>query len=285
MNDGKDIIGETSATHTVTQEDVNKTISVKASYVDLLNTAEKVISTSLRVNNINDSPTGELTVQGIINLGRTLTAASSIVDIDGLDIFNYQWFADGEKINNATKKDYKLTSSELNKKISVQVNYTDACGTEEQVISQETLTTVIISLKPSVGDDLLIGTSKNDKINGLAGNDTIIGGLGKDILTGFTGADIFKFRAINEINGDTITDFKENDRDKIDLSDLDANTNLKGQQKFTLVSAFNTKDATGQLYFDTTKHILYGSINSNSKAEFSILLTGVAHLSIEDFIF
>jgi hypothetical protein len=61
---------------------------------------------------------------------------------------------------------------------------------------------------------------------------------------------------------------------------------LAGDQAFTFlgaVSAF-TGDSTGKLRFDTATHILYGSTDADTAAEFAIVLTGVNSLSATDFI-
>ena len=156
------------------------------------------------------------------------------------------------------------------------------------------------------GNDLLIGSVKNDKLSGLAGNDTLdgasgddvlngdvgndvlIGGAGKDKLTGGAGADTFKFASANEStfwSMDTITDFKKSQGDKIDLSAIDSNANVAGNQAFSLVEkAFSTTDATGQLYFDAKTHILYGSTDADSAPEFAITLNGVNTLLPTDFV-
>jgi Ca2+-binding RTX toxin-like protein len=148
----------------------------------------------------------------------------------------------------------------------------------------------VISTKPSKGNDLLTGTEKNETLSALAGDDTLIGGLGIDKLTGGLGADTFKFTSANDSGitvktRDTITDFKSAQKDKIDLSNIDANEASEGDQAFTFINnmAFSA-DATGQLRFDAMTHILYGSTNADSNAEFSILLSGVKTLTIGDFV-
>ncbi|MCX7077556.1 MAG: M10 family metallopeptidase C-terminal domain-containing protein [Methylococcales bacterium] len=156
----------------------------------------------------------------------------------------------------------------------------------------------------TAGNDALTGTANKDKLLGLAGNDTLdgalgddildggvgndvlIGGAGRDKLTGGAGADTFKFASANEStfwNMDTITDFKRAQGDKIDLSAIDSNANVAGDQGFKLVSAFSA-DATGQLYFDAKTHILYGSIDADSAPEFAITLNGVNTLLPADFV-
>ena len=133
----------------------------------------------------------------------------------------------------------------------------------------------------------LVGTEKNDKLSALAGNDTLIGGVGADILIGGQGADIFKFNSATETGltsatRDVITDFNSGEGDKIDLSAI-----LIGFYKdFNFIGSqpFDKTNATNQLRFDATSHILYGSTNTDSKPEFSIQLNGVNSLVADDFI-
>ena len=67
---------------------------------------------------------------------------------------------------------------------------------------------------------------------------------------------------------------------------MDANTALAGDQAFKFlgtVSAF-TGNATGQPRVDALHHILYGSTDADTAAEFAIVLTGVSSLSAADFM-
>jgi Ca2+-binding RTX toxin-like protein len=139
-------------------------------------------------------------------------------------------------------------------------------------------------------NDVLTGTDGADKLNGLAGNDTLIGGLGKDTLTGGIGADVFKFKLVNDSStlpkqADTITDFKHAQGDKIDLSAIDANSVLAGNQSFTYIAAKAfIADATGQLRFDAKTSTLYGSTNADAAPEFAIVISGVKNLVAADLI-
>ncbi|MCX7256972.1 MAG: DUF4347 domain-containing protein [Polaromonas sp.] len=146
-------------------------------------------------------------------------------------------------------------------------------------------------LTGGIGNNVLIGGSGNDLLNGGAGNDVLIGGLGADTRTGGTGADRFDFNLLTEMglsstSWDTITDFKTSEGDKIDLLGVDANPALAGDQAFSFLGALTafTGDATGKLRFDATAHILYGSTDADTAAEFAIVLTGVSGLSAADFL-
>ncbi len=93
------------------------------------------------------------------------------------------------------------------------------------------------------GNDTLIGKSKNDTLLGGADNDTLKGDGGKDMLNGGTGADTFTYSSSSQsqvgANRDIIQDFNRVAGDKIDLSAIDADLTLAGDQAFTLGSYVN----------------------------------------------
>ena len=53
-----------------------------------------------------------------------------------------------------------------------------------------TLTTLVIGVTGTAGDDLLLGTANADTMNGGQGNDCILGGGGDDTLKGGPGTDV-----------------------------------------------------------------------------------------------
>jgi Ca2+-binding RTX toxin-like protein len=133
--------------------------------------------------------------------------------------------------------------------------------------------------------NILNGGAGNDVLSGGAGNDTLMGGAGKDALTGGAGADIFSFSATTEsatgVNHDVITDFVRG-TDKIDLSTIDANVFVTGNQAFTLISSGAAFTTAGQIKF--VGGVLQGNITNDQTADFEIALTGVTALSAADFI-
>ena len=133
---GTAISGATGTTYTLTQAQVGKAITVKASYTDLLGAAESVTSTATAVvANVNDLPTGSVTITGTAATGQTLTANNSLADADGLGPITYQWKAAGTPISGATASTYLLTAAEADKTITVTASYTDLLGTAEQLSS------------------------------------------------------------------------------------------------------------------------------------------------------
>lgn len=128
------------------------------------------------------------------------------------------------------------------------------------------------------GNDTLKGSSGNDTLLGGTGNDLITGGTGQDLMTGDAGADIFDFNSLLEMGLDSktwdrISDFNGAAGDRIDLSTLDANTTLAGNQSFAFIgsAAFT---AAAQLRYDTASGVLYGNVDAGLAAEFAIELTG-----------
>ncbi|WP_316678173.1 calcium-binding protein [uncultured Tolumonas sp.] len=132
----------------------------------------------------------------------------------------------------------------------------------------------------------LTGGSGNDLLYGNAGDDVLVGGIGVDTLSGGTGADSFDFNALSELGlgttRDVISDFKVIELDKIDLSGIDANTVLAGDQAFSFVTVFSSTDATGQIRF--ASGVLQISTDADVSAEYEIALTGVTTLAADSFI-
>ena len=136
---GNAISGATSATYALTQADVGQQIAVEVSYTDGGGTAETVTSAATgSVQNINDAPTGSVTLSGTARQGQTLTAnAGGLADADGLGAFTYEWLRDGVAIPGADQNQYALTQDDVGDRISVRVRYTDGEGTAEEVTSAQ----------------------------------------------------------------------------------------------------------------------------------------------------
>ncbi|EIM30279.1 Ig-like domain-containing protein [Microvirga lotononidis] len=140
------------------------------------------------------------------------------------------------------------------------------------------------------GNDTMSGGTGNDTLKGEAGNDRITGGLGRDQMWGGAGKDVFAFTSVKDSKvgsqRDIIYDFKSG-QDRIDLRDIDANTHLKGNQKFFwagsngpflfpkerayfLNAGFTGK--AGELRYD--RGILMGDVNGDGRADFEIKIVG-----------
>jgi serralysin len=84
---------------------------------------------------------------------------------------------------------------------------------------------------------------------------------------------------------DVINDFVPG-LDRIDLSTLDANAALAGNQAFSAPVVGGTFSGAfanaGDLYFDNVAHVLYGNTDADAAAEFAIQLVGVSTLTATD---
>ena len=91
----------TGSSITLGQGDVGKTITVTASYTDTQGTAESVASSATSaVANVNDDPTGSVTISGTATQGETLTASNTLADADGLGTITYTWSNECHRIFN-----------------------------------------------------------------------------------------------------------------------------------------------------------------------------------------
>ena len=162
--DGVSIDGATSSNYTLTQNEVDKGISIEASYIDFDGKSETFSSNlTSAVQNINDKPTGSVLIDGQALLGQTLSAnTSSLDDPDGLGSLSYQWSADGLNISGATGANYTLTQAEVGKRISVDVSYIDGSNTTEIVRSIATSTVESKNLGPT-GSVVITGSVRQGR--------------------------------------------------------------------------------------------------------------------------
>ena len=134
-------------------------------------------SFNIRVSNVNDTPTGTVTIQGKATQGQTLTASNDLADIDGLGTISYQWNRDGSAITGATESTYVLTQDDVDKKITVTASYTDDFSTYESVTSSETIEVANVNDLPEgelsyhgkfiVGQFVTVDTTKISDQDGL----------------------------------------------------------------------------------------------------------------------
>jgi hypothetical protein len=176
---GAVITGATGSIYTLTQSDVGNAINVRVNYADGGGTVESVSSAvTAAVANINDAPTGSVSITGTAAQGQMLTASTStLADEDGLGTLVYQWLRAGAVIGGAKNNTYSLTQADVGSEISVKVNYTDAFGTAESVTSSATgavanvndaLTGVVsITGTPAQGQVLAANTSTLADVDGL----------------------------------------------------------------------------------------------------------------------
>ncbi|MCR6502185.1 cadherin domain-containing protein [Shinella sp. CPCC 101442] len=134
--------------------------------------------------------------------------------------------------------------------------------------------------------EAIIGTAKAetlkggigaDFINAGRGDDRLIGGVGADKLYGGSGADTFSFLALKDstrspTGRDVIYDFDGKAGDRIDLSRIDAKLAATANDAFSFIGTDAFSKKAGELRYDKTSSdtYLYGDVNGDGKADFSI---------------
>lgn len=145
--------------------------------------------------------------------------------------------------------------------------------------------------------DRLYGTSGANRIEGKAGNDFINGGAGADTLIGNGGLDVINCGAETTNNADTVSYLALSDSvvganrdqvlnfkagDKINLTAIDANTTLSGNQAFI----FNTTTPRANSVWYVVSGasvVVRGDVNGNTTPDFEILMKDRAGLLSTDF--
>jgi Ca2+-binding RTX toxin-like protein len=156
-----------------------------------------------------------------------------------------------------------------------------------------------IGLSTATGDTYrnmegVIGTNFNDTLIGSANDDVLTGGGGTDIMRGNvvidTVKDTFKFNATSESSttlalSDVINEFVHL-TDKIDLSAIDANTGLGGDQPFAFEGNNASTVANSVTWSDSGggNTILHIDNNGDTIADMQIVLAGAGLVTDADFI-
>ena len=137
------VSGATGSSYTLGDGDVGGRMRVSVSYTDGHGTAQSLTSAmSAAVANVNDAPTGAVSLTGEATEDKTLTAnTGSIADADGLGAFSYQWArsTDGgttwSNVSGATGSTYALGDADVGSRMRVSVSYTDGHGTAQSLTS------------------------------------------------------------------------------------------------------------------------------------------------------
>lgn len=143
---------------------------------------------------------------------------------------------------------------------------------------------VIENARGGSGADRIIGNEVANQLSGNAGNDVLIGGGGADVLLGGAGADTFVFTAITDSTSsarDRIGDFATG-VDRIDLSAIDANLGLAGDQAFALVSRFGGR--AGEAVISNANGVATLSLDQNGDGVADFVLTVTGTLASSDLL-
>jgi Ca2+-binding RTX toxin-like protein len=151
----------------------------------------------------------------------------------------------------------------------------------------------IESLRGSQSGDQLVGNGINNELQGGSGNDWLIGedgadilngGKGSDMLLGGTGADTFVWTSMAELgismaDTDVVLDF-DGKFDHIDLSAIDADETLAGDQAFTIATGAFTGPGQIAQFGD----YLLLNTDSDTAAEGVIRVAGISSLDPAWFV-
>jgi len=156
------------ATYTLGDADVGGTVRVVVSYTDgqgFNNSATSAATAAIA--NVNDPHTGGVSVTGAANVGQTLTANSTLADVDGLGTLHYDWQSDTgsgfTSLGAADQATYTLMAGDLGATIRVVVSYTDGHGTFEDETSAATAS-VLPANGPHTGTVTVTGTVTEDQV-------------------------------------------------------------------------------------------------------------------------
>jgi hypothetical protein len=161
-------VGTDQATYTLGDSDVGGLVRVVVSYTDGQGFAETSTSPSTAsIANVNDAPTGGVSVTGTATENQVLTAdTATLADADGLGTLHYQWQRDsGSGFVNvgADQTTYTLGAGDIGGVIRVVTSYTDDNGTAEAVTSPAT-SAVIPANFPHTGGVSITGTATEDQV-------------------------------------------------------------------------------------------------------------------------
>ena len=161
------IAGATGLTHTLTDSEESKAITVEVSFTDDADNEESLTSAATdavaAAPTPNSPATGAPTINGTAQVGETLTAnTTGVADADGLSNVQheYQWLADDADISGATNATYTLVAEDEGKAIKVQVGFTDDAGNEETLTSAATGAVDARPNSPATGAPAISGTAQ-----------------------------------------------------------------------------------------------------------------------------
>src|SRR6185312_10929650 len=192
-------------------------------------------------------------------------------------------------LNGTTKIGEGLVSGKVVDAVTTMAPANEGTDTIISSVSY-TLPTGVENLTLASGAGSINGTGNAaaNVIIGNEGNNILTGGAGADTLTGNGGIDTFAFgegdTGASAGTRDLITDFTHG-TDQIDLTGIDADRNVSGQDAFHLTSAFDGAAGALRTTYDAAHNVtvLEGDTNGDNTADFGIELTGNVTLTTADF--
>ena len=109
------------------------------------------------------------------------------------------------------------------------------------------------------------------------------------MLTGNAGTDTFIWHSVEDAGlgaaADVVTDFQR-DPEHLDLTGIDANANVGGDQAFQFIGSNAFSNIAGQLRTEVSGNniIVFGDVNGDGVADFQIIVNNQTILFHNDFI-
>jgi Ca2+-binding RTX toxin-like protein len=178
--------------------------------------------------------------------------------------------------------------------VNASIDYTLGANVEKLVLTGSsaidgTGNALVNVIRGNEAANTLSGLAGNDTLYGNGGNDTLIGGAGTDHMTGGAGNDTFVF-ATGDFGGATTTSADEivdftGGQDKIDLSQVDANSLAGGDQAFAFIGTAAFSNTAGELRYEQISGATYltGDTNGDGIADFMIKVDGLHAMVATDF--
>ncbi|RMF33956.1 MAG: hypothetical protein D6754_15890, partial [Alphaproteobacteria bacterium] len=137
------------------------------------------------------------------------------------------------------------------------------------------------------GNDVLFGNGGDDHLRGGKGHDILTGGPGKDNMAGDAGIDDFVFKAIGDSGitastRDVIRDLAAGEH--IDVSAIDANTTVGGNQAFTLDMGGTFAAGEIRQVISGSNLILRFNTDADAAPEMAIMVLNHGPLGAGDFV-
>jgi serralysin len=144
------------------------------------------------------------------------------------------------------------------------------------------------TIRGSSGYNELFGFGGDDKVSGGDGKDQVSGGASADSMSGGAHADKFIYKSLGDSTAavhDTLVDFSHAQKDKIDLSDIDANPNKSGNQGFAFIGDDGFTDP-GQVHYlhVGSSTVVQVNTDNDTTAEMEIWVSGGPDLVKSDFV-
>jgi VCBS repeat-containing protein len=258
---GVDIGSATASSYTLASADAGKLVSCIVSYTDGSGTAEHVTGAAQSLVGVIASGGGVLIGS---NGGDQMYDGSVRATMEGgLGNDTYHVTQSGDVIVENPNEGIDSVIAAVSFALPANVENLTLSGTGK------------FTAKGNELDNVLVGNSANNAIYSMGGNDTITGGAG---------ADTFVLAQANMGDVVTITDFGVAQGDKINLSAIDANEEVGGNQGFRWIGTTSFSgyaDQSGLLRFDAATATLVGSTNADGTHLVQIHLIGIDHIGTD----